>query len=704
MNPRIASRAAAALLLFAQMEHSRPALAQAPEQDCRNGIPVCQSTYTQAQSYSGIGGTQEAVSTCLGAGESNSVWYIFTAQTSGSLTFQLNTANDYDFALYNITANGCAGVPASTPIRCNYSGTFGLTGLVTPTLPETPPLSVSSGGLPTMAGVNVAAGQTYALLVNNYSADPNGYVLSFGGSAQISDNTPPLLASASLDAAKCEIEVRTNEPVLCSSIAPNGSDFSLIAPGGATVTGASGVGCGTFTTKIRLTYTLGAVEACGTWQVQAKQGSDGNTLIDNCNNALGAGSTVSLTTPAAAVPALSLPKAVYCAGEPIIADGSATTGETSYFWSIVESDANWNPIGKECSQWFTGQAGTMDMTSFAGQHGCAVECGRYYRVKLAVHSCCTGWSETVKLIRVQCPPKADAGPDKTVCSCCGAKNVKIGSPPQPGLQYQWTPPTGLDDPTSANPTIDFSLFGDPSTPFPSTYVVTATDAFGCSAKDSVFIKTVCACRPPATLTVRSNGLCSNTATLTADCACGNTTPTYLWTPGGATTSSIQVPAGSGPYTVTCGNECGATVSQAVTVPPASPLTGGFPGLICPNVFTPNGDNINDLWVALDASQPAGYSPAYNATDYELTVFNRWGNVVALLSGSTSSGFANGSIPGWNGTANQTVLYNWWQHLWGRHDTHAGDALSDGTYYYILKLRNCSTDWTTVCASFTQIIR
>jgi hypothetical protein len=677
----------------------------APEQDCRSGIPVCQSTYSQAQSYSGVGATQEAVSTCLTGGESNSVWYVFTTQTSGSLTFQLNTTNDYDFALYNISAAGCAGVPASAPIRCNFSATPGVTGLVLPAQSETPPLSVSSTDAPTMSGVNISAGQTYALLVNNYSGDRNGYNLSFGGSAQITDNTLPTLASAFLDPAKSEIELTTSEPVLCSSIAPNGSDFSLAAPGGATVTGATGVGCGTFTSRIRLTYTLRAVEACGAWQITAKQGSDGNTLIDNCRNSLVGGATVSLTTPPSAVPALSLPKGVYCQGEPIVADGSASTGETSYFWSIVGSDADWNQSGKECSQWFTGQAGTMDMLQLAGQHGCAVQCGHYYRVKLAVHSSCTGWSETVKLIRVQCPPKADAGPDKAACSCCGSKGVRIGSPPLPGLQYKWSPPTGLGHPTSADPTLDLSAFSDPSTPFPSTYVVTATDSFGCSAQDSVYIKTVCACRPPATVTATSDGICSGSATLTADCACGNTTPTYLWTPGGATTASIQVPAGSGPHTVTCGNECGATISQAVTVPPASPLTGGFPGLSCPNIFTPNGDGVGDLWVATDTTHPDAYSPAYNATGYELTVFNRWGAAIVVLSGSSNSGFANGSIPGWNGTTNQTVVYSWWENVFGgRKDTYAGDALPDGTYYYIFKLRNCSNDWTTVCYSFTQLLR
>jgi gliding motility-associated-like protein len=307
------------------------------------------------------------------------------------------------------------------------------------------------------------------------------------------------------------------------------------------------------------------------------------------------------------------------------------------------------------------------------------------------------------LFRIQCPPLADAGPDRTVC-CCGPLKLQIGSPAVPGLTYSWSPTTGLDDPTSSSPTIDFSTFNGTNIAFPSVYEVTVTDAFGCTAKDSVFIKTVCSCRPPAKVTVTRKDVCSRTFILKADCACGDTTATYLWSPGGATTASIEVEAGSGPYTVTCRNECGATVSQPIVVPPVNILAGGFPNIQCPNVFTPNGDGINDLWTVLDLSQPVGFTPAYNATDYEFEVFDRWGTRVVLLSGSTTTGFVNGSIPGWDGTANQNALYSWWQHLFGKKDTHAGDALSDGTYYYIFRLKNCTTGWTDICVGFITLLR
>lgn len=455
-----------------------------PEQDCSGAIPVCRNTYTQSQSYTGAGAVQEVSGTCLFSGETNSVWYVFTAQTNGSLTFTINTTNDYDFAMYNISNGGCAGVPGSTPIRCNYSGASGTTGLSLPAQPETPPPAYTG---PIMPGVNVTAGQTYVLLVNNYTGNQNGYTLTFGGTATIS---------------------------------------------------------GAF---------------------------------------------------------------------------------------------------------------------------------------------------------------ADAGPDRSIC-CCGPQKLQIGAPAIPGLTYSWSPITGLDDPASSSPTIDFSTFNGTTIPFPSVYEVTVTDASGCSSKDSVFIKTVCSCRPPAKVTVTRVSPCSRTFILKADCACGDTTGTYLWSPGGATTASIEVLEGTGPYTVTCRNECGATVSQPIMAPPAQLLAGGFPNIQCPNVFTPNGDSINDLWVALDLSQSVGFTPAYNATEYQFEVFDRWGRRVAFLSGSTTTGFANGSIPGWNGIATQSALYNWLQHLLGRKDTHAGSPVSDGTYFYIFRLRNCTTGWTDVCVNFLTVLR
>ncbi|HEX8154560.1 MAG TPA: hypothetical protein VF698_15605, partial [Thermoanaerobaculia bacterium] len=47
-----------------------------------------------------------------------------------------------------------------------------------------------------------------------------------------------------------------------------------------------------------------------------------------------------------------------------VANGTSSQNETNYFWSVQESDASWNRIGPEITQWFPGTAGTFDLKTF----------------------------------------------------------------------------------------------------------------------------------------------------------------------------------------------------------------------------------------------------------------------------------------------------------------------------------------------------
>ncbi len=262
-------------------------LTTGPEQNCINAIPVCQQSYSQSNSYTGHGTIQEVNGTCLTTQETNSVWYVFTVQNSGTFTFLLNTPNDYDFALYDITTIGCAGVPAAVPIRCNFSATFGSTGLTLPTAGGN--LSFNASQAPTMAGINVTAGQTFALIIDNFSANTNGYNITFGGTAQIFDNTPPTLSNVVLPCNSNFFEVNFSEDVFCNSLASNGSDFIITGPSGpVTVTGALSAECSggaSITNSATVSFNnVGLVT--GTYTVSVVNGSDGNTLLDKCGNTM----------------------------------------------------------------------------------------------------------------------------------------------------------------------------------------------------------------------------------------------------------------------------------------------------------------------------------------------------------------------------------------------------------------------------------
>ena len=265
-----------------------------PEQDCLGAIPVCDSTYTQSISYTDFGAVQDISGTCLLANETNSVWYVFTVQADGSLEFLINTAKDYDFALYDITTIGCAGVPGATPDRCNWSGTKGNTGLVLPTS-ATIPLSEPATGPNTMPGMDITAGQTFALLVDNWTGDATGYTLDFG-SSPIVDTTKPFMVSAAGSCTDNAILVTMSEAVQCLSIVQNSFTLNNTTTSEDftdSVTGIVGYNCpitdGATTTQIEISHN-GSLTA-GTYEICAYP----PTAEDQCENQIDSADCVTYT-------------------------------------------------------------------------------------------------------------------------------------------------------------------------------------------------------------------------------------------------------------------------------------------------------------------------------------------------------------------------------------------------------------------------
>ena len=64
--------------------------------DCGTAIPICQETYTESVSSTGPGSVNDLSGTCLLGGEHETMWYIFTAQNSGTFGFLIQTSHDYD--------------------------------------------------------------------------------------------------------------------------------------------------------------------------------------------------------------------------------------------------------------------------------------------------------------------------------------------------------------------------------------------------------------------------------------------------------------------------------------------------------------------------------------------------------------------------------------------------------------------------------
>jgi gliding motility-associated-like protein len=247
--------------------------------------------YQQANSYVGLGTIDELDANnqdCLTSGENNTVWYIINVASSGILVFTItpNAPTDYDFAVWNATGIGCAAVQAGPPIRCNYAGTQAATGLsITAVNP-----SENAGGPPFSSAINAVAGETYILVVDNFSSSQFGYSLDFSAStASIYDTIKPKFQAAGslCGTVSNKVNVTMSEPVKCNSLAANGSDFYITptVPGVSQVIAASSTNCvGTAQFTNGFTIQFAGTLPAGTYWLHAQQGSDNNSVIDNCSN------------------------------------------------------------------------------------------------------------------------------------------------------------------------------------------------------------------------------------------------------------------------------------------------------------------------------------------------------------------------------------------------------------------------------------
>ncbi|WP_407403301.1 gliding motility-associated C-terminal domain-containing protein [Chryseobacterium sp.] len=202
------------------------------QSDCISAVPVCGNSSFSYNSVSS-GSEAEDLMGCLSSDEHNSVWYTFTIATSGTLTFVINPndyADDYDFGVYG--PNQTCGA-LSPPIRCNYSGVDGPTGL-----DLTLTGNATSGTM--SAYLDVLAGETYYLVIDNFLSSGNGFSLNWGGTATLTSafNDPALtpfpFVTPGVPAAnpsdpkeilKCALPTQFNFTTLSAGILNNNPNF-----------------------------------------------------------------------------------------------------------------------------------------------------------------------------------------------------------------------------------------------------------------------------------------------------------------------------------------------------------------------------------------------------------------------------------------------------------------------------------------------
>jgi gliding motility-associated-like protein len=200
--------------------------------DCETASSVCAGLFEQNDSPSGTGNVfEQAPGSCQTFGEFNSAWYVFTVQEDGDLSFILqpnDDADDYDWSLYDITEGGCAGINTgvSPEISCNSYGSFDLIQGPTGISSANGGTGNSNGpgnaaGPPFNADLPVTQGQVLALVVMNFSATLNGYSLEFGNEAEIFDDTAPFITEANANCSQDGITVVFSESLLLSEFDPS---------------------------------------------------------------------------------------------------------------------------------------------------------------------------------------------------------------------------------------------------------------------------------------------------------------------------------------------------------------------------------------------------------------------------------------------------------------------------------------------------
>lgn len=170
-----------------------------PKSDCPQASVLCDKSPFVVQSVTGAGNniTELNDALCFSNGapgnyESNSTWFTWICDQSGSLTFTLtpqSIVDDLDFVLYRLP-NGVGNCQGKQVVRCMASGEFNyLSPCMGPTGLRAGETDISEDAGCTDAGDNawlapfdMIAGEAYALCVNNFTTSGNGFSVQFGGS------------------------------------------------------------------------------------------------------------------------------------------------------------------------------------------------------------------------------------------------------------------------------------------------------------------------------------------------------------------------------------------------------------------------------------------------------------------------------------------------------------------------------------------
>lgn len=618
------------ILLF-----SSTLFAQQPEQNCLQAIPLCQNVYSFANSFNGIGtGTNEinAANSCLPNGEQNGVWFRFTVQTSGNLSFFISpnsSSDDYNWSLFDLTGKNCSDIfTGNLEVACNSStslsntvGTNGHTGAVT----GAPYYGFLSSTDAFEMDVPVTQGSTYALYVSNASNSTNGFSIDFGLSTAVLFNasTPSFLFVEPVDCGDGHLIVHFNKPILCNSV--QASDFVL---GGNTITSVSSVACnqGLPASSVYKLNLASPITTSGSGFALNLV----SAINDFCGNS---NSSDAVSFNISSVVADAGDDFISCKGDNIniqLGDTSTNYTNTTFSWTASSSlvqNAISNPnIAAPTLILNDIPADTIQLILNVTSGSCSDQDTIY----LYFRDCCKNYDAQITGFQdVSCYGASTGQATATAIGSISGFNPT-------SFTYTWS--------NSDNTALTTGLSAN------TNYTVTVTDQLGCSDTTSVTLT-----QPSSPITAATTGsilACYGANTGTIQLTVSGATPpySYQWNNNATTEDLSNLVAGTYTVTITDANNCTITETETVTQPPTPiVITGSGTTIACGattgsiNIsVTGGGSPYTYAWSNGASSQDiSGLTPG----TYTVTVSDQYGcnmpmdftiNTLTNLTASTTS--------------------------------------------------------------------
>ncbi|HRG02061.1 MAG TPA: gliding motility-associated C-terminal domain-containing protein [Bacteroidia bacterium] len=529
----------------------------------------------------GINPTEGCGGTNCVTGENYSNWYSFSAATSGSLTFTINpntATNDFDYALFGPNV-ACGSL--GTPLRCSYAANTGNTGLGNGAVD----VSEDVAGDGWTSGINVTAGQTYMLMVNNWTAGGTGFNILFGGTATLG-----VLAPAVSSTSICLGQTA----VLTATPATSGGTYTW-TPGGANTQTIS-VSPGS-TTSYSVVYAQGgctspasALATVTVNSVPTANAGSSTTLTCAAPNATLSGSgggTYAWTGPSITSGSNTANPVVNAPGTYSLAVTS-TAGCTSTLATVAISQNTTTPVTTATTTGsITCTTNTINLTStLAGvnytwtapggssissgvnsQNAVGQGSGTYSLLVVNPTNGCSVTATTAANVNNTAPVTTASSTGSITCT---TNTINLTST-LAGVNYTWTAPAGSSILSGVN---SQNAVGQG----PGTYTITIQSTVNGCTNTAVTTANQNTSTPVTTASSTGSITCTtNTINLTSTLAGVN----YTWTaPGGSSISSgvnsqNAVGQGSGTYTllvINPVNGCSVTSTTAANINTVVPIT------------------------------------------------------------------------------------------------------------------------------------